>query len=359
MFDFGLPSSRAPDIAVISATFVGTFYVSVLFLILVMPPLRMALVSVRIGSGKLLLVLPGRRVTLEVRAVPGNLGVFGLHRDARSLRSRVWIFRVAQLLALLESGLLASALLPSGGRFQRDVFSGTVLAACFLLASRTRDKRLFIAGLFKPRLKADPQVLARVLAVRYAETRFGQGDDRPMRALAAEQDGESMVNARIAYMEGRFADALAILDRQLSLLAGQNPDAAAKSRAEQAVHLAELALYAAEARQIPVSEAVPRAKASLAGQPVPLSLQALIAVLSGDPRTALPLARKARRQPGSRVDLADIHCTLAHVHGILGDRAAADESVERARALAPRYVRPDHVARRLDSTGSQRSVLRR
>lgn len=269
------------------------------------------------------------------RAAPWNLGVFGVYRDARSLATRMWMFRLSQLLAILGWGLLACLLFAPGSRFQPDVLAGTLPAACFLLVSRTRDKRLYIASLLNPRLKADPQAIARAIAVRYAHIRFGQGDDRPMRELAAEHDLASTVAARVAYMEGRFADALDVIDRHVSLLAAQNPVAAEKFRAGQAVHLAELALYAAESRQIPVTEGVPRAKAVVAGQPLPPAFQALIAVLSGDPETALPLARKARRQPGSRLDLADIHCTLAHVHGVLGDCAKASESLNRARGLVP------------------------
>ena len=108
-------------------------------------------------------------------------------------------------------------------------------------------------------------------------------------------------------------------------------------------------MYAAEARQIPVTEGIPRANAAMAGKTLPPTNQALIAVLSGDPETALPLARKARWQPSSRLDLADIYCTLAHVHGLLGDRAKAHEFLGRARGLVPIYARPDHVARRLES----------
>ncbi|MEY9932271.1 hypothetical protein ABH926_006920 [Catenulispora sp. GP43] len=349
MFDFGLPSDQLLDLAVIGATVVGAHVAAMLSLVLVMPALRMSLYSIQVGAGRVLLVSPGRRVTVQWRAEPRNLGVFGVYRDTRSLATRKWLFRFSQLVAILGWGLLAGSLFTPGGRFQRDIVAGTLLAACFLLASRTRDKRSYIAGLLKPRLNSDPQVIAGVLAVQYADIRFGQGDDRPMRVLAVEQGLDSMPAARVAYMEGRFTDALTIVDRQVSLLAARNPAAAEKSRAGQAGHLAELALYAAEARQVPVAEAVPRAKALMAGQPFPLALQALIAVLSGDPQTALPLARKARRQPGSRLDLADIHCTLAHIHDVLGDRAAANESLERARALAPSYVRPDHVARRLDS----------
>jgi hypothetical protein len=341
------------DLAVISGTTMGTYCAGLLSLILIMPPLRMSLYYVQFGAGKVLLVWHGRRVTVQWRVLPCNLGVLGVWRDTRSLALRIWIFRVFQLLAVVGWGVLAALLTTPGSSIQSDVWAGTLVAVCGLLASRTSNKRSFIGSLFNPRPKADPEVLARAIPYRYALIRFAQGDDRPMREVADEGGPDALPPARIAYIEGRFVDALDVLDSQLALLASRSPAAAERFRAEYGAHLAELALYAVEAQQIPVTEGLPRVHAAMAAKPLPPAYQALLAVLSGDPQAALPWARQARPTATSRLDLADIYCTLAHVHGVLGDRAKAYELLDRARALVPIYARPDHVARRLEAPDPQ------
>jgi uncharacterized protein (UPF0297 family) len=250
-------------------------------------------------------------------------------------------------------GVLAGSLTPPGSPIQRDVWVGALVAVCGVLSSRTPNKRSYIGSLFNPRPKTDPAVLARAISYNYANIRFGQGDDRPMRDLAAEGGPDALPLARIAYVEGRFADALDVLDSQAAFLASRGPAAAERFRAEYGAHLAELALYAVEARQIPAAEGLPRVYAAMAAKPLPPVYQALLAVLSGDPHAALPWAGEARPKATSRLDQADVFCSLAHVHGVLGNRIKAHEFLDRARALVPIYARPDHVARRLEAADPQ------
>jgi len=349
MFDSIVNARQLLDLAVIGGATLGAYYAGLLSLILIMPPLRMSLYYLQFGAGKVLLVRHGKRVTVQWRVLPWNLAVVGVWRDTRSLAMRIWMFRVFQLLAVAGWGVLAGSLTTPGSRIQRDVWAGVLVAVCGVLTSRTLNKRLFIGSLFNPRPKTDPEVLARAISYQYAYIRFAQGDDRPMRDLAAKGGPDALPLARIAYVEGRFVDALDVLDSQLALLTSRGPAAAERFRAEYGAHLAELALYAVEARQIPAAEGLPRVHAAMAAQPLPPAYQALLAVLSGDPRAALPWAGKARPQATSRLDLADVYCSLAHVHGVLGDRIKAHEFLDRARALVPIYARPDHVARRLEA----------
>jgi hypothetical protein len=318
-----------------------------LTLFALMPLYRIDRGDVRVGNRGGLAVRPGRHGIVVLSFVPFPVRAFGVWRDDRDFLVRAVLLRSTEVAFVVFYGGLWYSLL--GSDDGQVLFVLIAVAGLWLMVVTHYGDSPGAALIASVRARRVPGLTDRARNIRdvHDEFRFALGDDRPMRERLAAGGPDRVAEHHVAYIEGRFDDALYALEGLRADCEAAGPRALRVYVAKLAMREVEVAFLAAESGQLAVADMVARFPLPAKAAPQLSHLLGLKAALTGDLEAALRLARRGCRAPSSRLDLVDAWCTLAHVQGLLGRDAEAAATLDRARRLAPAYARPDAVARRL------------
>ncbi|MER6990527.1 hypothetical protein [Saccharopolyspora hirsuta] len=298
-----------------------------------------------------------KRVTFTLRALP------------ITLRAQIGPWRSPVILRCWLAGLLSAAVgvaVVVGGWLLADsaFWRGFVVAVTPLMLYKLWPQRVPLTTstgwlLFSlPRLKGAERsefVAAPLAARAYEALRTGEIDAAESFAdeLTEKHPGlNATVSCRISVLEarGEYAPGVLLLLKHLS----EQNDLPPRKMSYLLAGLAGLGFKAVEAGQLPAESLLPTAKKALEdaiklGYPeFELSgTNGLLALIEGDPESAVRLARTAADYNHTPLSRADDLVTLARAHMACHDNAAAREALAKAEELAPWSPRVTETRQRL------------
>lgn len=296
-------------------------------------------------------------VTFTVRSLP------------ITLRAQIGPWRSPVILRCWLAGLLSAVVgvaVVVGGWLLADsaFWRGFVVAVTPLMLYKLWPQRVPLTTstgwlLFSlPRMEGEERaefVAAPLAARAYEALRRGEIDEAQSHAdaLAEEHPGLSAtMSVQVSVLEarGEYAPGVLTLLKFLS----EHGDLPPRKMSYLLAGLAGLGFKAVEAGQLPAESLLPTAKKALEdatklGYPeFELSgTHALLALIEGDPETAVRLARTGADYNHTPLSRADDLVTLARAHMACRDNAAAREALAKAEELAPWSPRVTETRQRL------------